>query len=86
MVEVEQSFYHSEKSFKDPQVLFMGAKHQASIQGLYVGSLAAPPILNKLQVIIWTILERACSRNGTSLASTLSGQMPRYQRRFLIFS
>ena len=32
MVEVKQSFYHSEESFKDPQVLAKEAKCRASIQ------------------------------------------------------
>ena len=32
MVEVKQSFYHSEESFKVPQALAKGAKCRASIQ------------------------------------------------------
>ena len=53
MVGLEQSFHHSEESFKDPQVLTSEAKHQASIQqilGYFSGSTS-----NIQQVWCWKL-------------------------------
>lgn len=61
------------RASKSPKLLLRGPSAELASNGLYVSSLLAPSMLNKLQIVIWTMLERACSRNGTSLASTLSG-------------
>ena len=56
-----------------PRILLRRPSAELASNRLYVSSLLAPSMLNKLRIVIWTMLERACSMNGTSLAITLSG-------------